>query len=72
LGKALVWPKYIRVPIANKHEGGDDDEEGGVGVSRSDAAAILEVTLMRGDGLYNMSVLGTSDPYVTMVGLYML
>ena len=66
LGKALVWPKYIRVPIAKKKADGDDDDEGGVGVSRSDAAAILELTLMSGEGLANMSVLGVSDPYVTM------
>ena len=66
LGKALVWPKYIRVPIAKKKGDDDDDGEGGVGVSRSDAAAILEVTLRNGENLANMSVLGVSDPYVTM------
>jgi hypothetical protein len=64
LGQALVWPKYVRVPIARKNLDGDD--EGGVGISRCDAAAILEVTLMAGKDLANMSMLGMSDPFVTM------
>ena len=57
LSKAIVWPKFVKVPIANK------DEK--PGVSRSDAGAVLEVTLVRGNGLKNARTFGKSDPFVT-------
>ena len=63
LGKALVWPKYIRVPIANKNRPGAQDAK--VGVDKADAAGVLEVTLVSGSNLRNMRAIGRSDPYVT-------
>ena len=63
LGKALVWPKYIRVPIANKNRPGAQDVK--VGVDKADAAGVLEVTLVGGSNLRNMRAIGRSDPYVT-------
>ena len=57
LSKAMVWPKFVKVPIANKNEK--------PGVSRSDAGAVLEVTLVRGNGLKNARTFGKSDPFVT-------
>ena len=63
LGKALVWPKYIRVPIANKNRPGAQDVK--VGVDKADAAGVLEVTLVSGSNLRNMRSIGKSDPYVT-------
>ena len=63
LGKALVWPKYIRVPIANKNRPGAQDVK--VGVDKADAAGVLEVTLVSGSNLRNMRAIGRSDPYVT-------
>lgn len=66
LSKSLVWPKYVRVPIARKPGGIEGDAGERVMVSQSDAAAILEVTLISGERLPNMSLIGTSDPYVSM------
>ena len=57
LSKAMVWPKFVKVPIANKNEK--------PGVSHSDAGAVLEVTLVRGNGLKNARTFGKSDPFVT-------
>ena len=57
LSKAIVWPKFVKVPIKNKNEK--------PGVSRSDAGAVLEVTLVRGHGLKNVRTFGKSDPFVT-------
>ena len=63
LGKALVWPKYIRVPIANENRPGAQDVK--IGVDKADAAGVLEVTLVGGSNLRNMRAIGRSDPYVT-------
>lgn len=63
LGKALVWPKYIRVPIANENRPGAQDIK--IGVDKADAAGVLEVTLVGGSNLRNMRAIGRSDPYVT-------
>ena len=63
LGKALVWPKYIRVPIANENRPGAQDVK--IGVDKADAAGVLEVTLVSGSNLRNMRAIGRSDPYVT-------
>lgn len=57
LSKAIVWPKFVKVPIRNKNEK--------PGISRSDAGAVLEVTLVRGHGLKNVRTFGKSDPFVT-------
>ena len=56
LSKALVWPKYIKIPIANKNEK--------AGVSKGDAGAVLEVTLVKGNNLKNVRAFGKSDPFV--------
>tara|TARA_B110000240_G_scaffold177195_1_gene205635 strand:+ start:1049 stop:3310 length:2262 start_codon:yes stop_codon:yes gene_type:complete len=57
LAKAIVWPKYVKVPIANKN--------GKAGVSQGDARAVLEVTLVKGNNLRNVRAFGKSDPFVT-------
>lgn len=63
LAKALVWPKYVKVPIAVNKE---DPNAERPGVTKSDPFAILELTLVRGKKLKNASAFGTSDPFVTM------
>ena len=65
LARALVWPKYVKVPIAPGKEGrGGGDFR--AGVIKSDAAAILELKLVRGRKLRNTASFGVSDPFVTM------
>ena len=63
LAKALVWPKYVKVPIAVDKE---DPNAERAGVTKSDPFAILELTLVRGKKLKNAARFGTSDPFVTM------